>query len=130
MAGAHNSSTSFKSGTKVTPKHFRPVIVMSSIDGFNRSLTAKRRKRQDRRRTPQQQAPSMGPITQDDEQRECLLVRCLLSNEPRQLRLMNIIDAITDGVDETMAKGEDSLYGRWEATRQSTRKKRANPKYA
>ena len=72
----------------------------------------------------------MGPITQDDEQRECLLVRCLLSNEPRQLRLMNIIDAITDGVDETMAKGEDSLYGRWEATRQSTRKKRANAKYA
>jgi hypothetical protein len=43
---------------------------------------------------------------------------------------MNIIDAITDGVDETMAKGEDSLYGRWEATRQSTRKKRANAKYA
>ena len=107
VAGANNSTATFQNGTRVTPKHFRPFLVTRSVAGFNKSLTTKRKKKLDGRRT--------APIVQNDQQVEYLQVRCLLTNECRQLKVMNILDAVTDGVDEVVAKGQHSLNGTWKA---------------
>ena len=111
MVGAHNSKSFFKDGTPVTAEHFRPVVVTSALDHFNRSLTSNKAKRRKKAKGKY----STATISQDEEQKESLLVRCLLNNEPRHFKLRNIVDAITLGVDANVAKGADSLNGRWRA---------------
>ena len=95
----------------MTAEHFRPVVVTSAVDHFNRSLTSKNAKRPKKAKGKY----SAATIAQDEEQKEYLHVQCLLNNEPRRFLLPNIVDAITLGVDAKVAKGIDSLNGRWQA---------------
>ena len=120
VVGSNNSTTHFLDGTRVTSNHFRPCIVTTSVDRFNKSLTAKRRKKEDGRKKNNKNKKERGrkaaPIQQnDDDQVEYLQVRCLLANDYRRFIVLNILDAVTDGVDEAVAKGQESLNGRWKA---------------